>query len=209
MYNSRPDIGDGDPPGRYRHELVYDKKFIYILGGGISEMAFDLIDLPAFDLEKNTWQVVKTKPDPQSNPGYPGARKCFSCVQFETVDGDIQVVIAGGNDNRKFFRDLWKLELKTMQWSLFRKTALPFPLHFHDAASTTDGCMYIFGGIKVNASSTNSRINSIFKMWVTIPKLSHICFEALGHYYPHLWKRNKNELLELGIPSIFVNKLSL
>lgn len=43
---------NGDPSGRYRHEIVYSGKLLYILGGGTAQTAFDLIVLPAFDLEK-------------------------------------------------------------------------------------------------------------------------------------------------------------
>lgn len=116
-----------DPKGRYRHEIAYDDHYIYVLGGGTSEVAYDLENLPAFDLKKSKWITIKTKPDPDAKFGYPQPRKCHSCIQYDTPNG-IHVIIAGGyiGDDR-FFDDVWRLNLRTYQWQYVR-----FSYYYHE-----------------------------------------------------------------------------
>uniref|UniRef100_U5ETG6 Putative scruin like at the midline n=1 Tax=Corethrella appendiculata TaxID=1370023 RepID=U5ETG6_9DIPT len=200
VYVCRPDIRE-DPPGRYRHELAYYNKCIYIFGGGTSDSAFALDRIPTFDLNGCVWMYTKTKPDPNfPQAGYPKARKCHSCVQYEH-----EVVIAGGYDGRHYFRDIWKFNLKTLQWRFMQKAILTYPIFFHDATVDHDGCMYIFGGIKYNQS--NIRTDVLYKMWITIPKLSAICWDALLNYYPKISKCPREMLLENGIPLKFVERI--
>lgn len=99
VYQCRPDIRD-DPEGRYRHEIVYDGKYIYIFGGGTSNTVFDLQHIPAFDLQSNQWQRIETLPDKSlilgDNDGYPKARKCLTCVYHTNSLNEIEVFITGG-----------------------------------------------------------------------------------------------------------------
>lgn len=101
VYICRPEMRD-DPEGRYRHEVVYDGKHIYVLGGGTSNSVYDLQRIPAYNLDANTWDYFDTLPDRQSialspnDKGYPKPRKCFSCVQHESSNGDIEAFITGG-----------------------------------------------------------------------------------------------------------------
>jgi hypothetical protein len=208
VYICRQDIRETDPPGRYRHEIAYDGANIYVFGGGTSNQAFDLLDIPTYNIEANCWQNTETYPDPciPEPGGYPESRKCHSCVQITSSEG-IEVVITGGYDGRRYFTDIWKLNLRTLTWKKFQKTALSQPLFFHDASSHPDGSMYIFGGIKQEDGNT-VRTNNIYKMYVTIPKLSVIAWEGLLHYYLNrLRNLTKHQLLELGIPNIFVDRL--
>lgn len=101
--------------------------------------------------------------------------------------------------------DIWKFSLSTLQWSLYQQTSLPYNLQFHDACVTADGAMYIFGGI---FGPTRKRSNALQKMWTKIPKLSVICFEAIIHYFPKLYKVPPSVMLEKGIPLQFVNRAS-
>ena len=178
-----------------------------MLGGGTSQIAFDLEVVPAFSFEIGKWTHLKTKPDPTAPPtGYPAPRKCHSCVQYKTDKG-IEVVISGGfYSELEYYKDIWKLSLNTLQWQFFKTTALPNPLYFHDAATSGNGLMYIFGGISVKDSS-EGRTNDIYKMWVTVPKLSEVCWEALLHYHPKLPLYSKDVLLEIGVPNKFANRI--
>ncbi|KFB48395.1 AGAP005004-PA-like protein [Anopheles sinensis] len=204
-YECRPNIND-DPLGRYRHELAYDDSKIYVIGGGTSDSVFILSSIPAYDMKTNKWDYCVTKPDPKAGlPGIPAARKCHSCVQIQTDQG-LEVIVAGGYDGVMYFRDIWKLNLSSLEWKLMQKSSLPHPSFFHDAATTSDGCMYIFGGITFN-NNTNVRTNTLLKMWTTIPRLSVIAWEALLHYIPGLPSRSKEELLEAGIPRQFVSRV--
>lgn len=53
-------IGAYEPTGRYRHEVGFDKRNIYVLGGGTALLAFDFIDIPVFSLELNVWYSQKS-----------------------------------------------------------------------------------------------------------------------------------------------------
>ncbi|XP_049295093.1 kelch domain-containing protein 10 homolog [Anopheles funestus] len=195
-----------DPSGRYRHELAYDDSKIYVIGGGTSDAVFILSNIPVYDMKANKWEYLLTKPDPLANsPGIPTARKCHSCVQIRTDQG-VEVVVAGGYDGVNYYNDIWKLNLSTMQWKKMQKSNLPYPLFFHDAAITSDGCMHIFGGIKYS-NNTSVRTNTLYRMWTTIPRLSVIAWEALLHYIPSLPSRRPEELLEAGIPRQFVERV--
>lgn len=202
-------VGTGqedEPLGRYRHEIIrYDTK-LYIIGGGTGEWAFELMEIPMFDLETNTWKIIAAKADESGQgPQAPCARKCHSAVQVVTPDG-VQVFVAGGSDGHTVFDDIWRLSIPDMQWTLMKKTALPNPLYFHSSSVTTSGCMYIFGGIEPK-NDLAGRNNVLYKVWVTIPKLSEICFEALLNYHPNLDQVDKKALLRIGIPKHLVHRL--
>lgn len=62
--------GDYEPAGRYRHEVAFDGKCIYILGGGTANAVYDFLDIPTFDLEKREWYKRRTKRDPRGTSSY-------------------------------------------------------------------------------------------------------------------------------------------
>lgn len=211
----REDIRE-DPKGRYRHEIVTDDSYIYVLGGGNAETAYSLENIPVFSFELQQWTVLHSKPDPSlPPPGYPKSRKCHSCVQYETDDG-IEVVIAGGfYQDLEFFNDIWKLNLNTLQWTFFKTASLPYPLYFHDAATSGNGLMHIFGGVEVkgldddpnNEVYESERTNEVYSMWTTIPKLSEISWQAVLHYHPRLPSYSLDQLLEMGISMKFASRI--
>lgn len=68
--------------------------------------------------------------------------------------------------------------------------------------------MYIFGGIEYNEVQRDMRRrNHLFKMWMTIPKLSDICWDAITYYNRNLHKFDRATLLNAGIPQRYVNRL--
>ncbi|XP_055387527.1 kelch domain-containing protein 10 homolog [Condylostylus longicornis] len=207
LYICQPDRREDDPKGRYRHEIVYDGTHIYVLGGGTSITAYSLKEIPAFNLKTNTWDMFKTKPDVtlKVNGGYPESRKCYSCIQYKTEKG-IEAVIAGGyTENDNAFSDIWKLTFSNMEWKLIRTAKLPNPLYFHSASTSGNGCMYLFGGIEL--VNDLSRTNDLFKMWTTIPKLSEMCWDAITYYNPNLDRYTEGDLLSIGIPKKFVERV--
>lgn len=209
MAESRPEINELDPPGRYRHEIAHDNKSIFILGGGASEHTFGLKNLPAFDTDTRKWSVVHTQFDPKTKT-YPSRRKCHSLVQYTNSRGDQEVVIAGGVSGIKELDDIWKLNLRSLQWTKLGAT-IPTNLFFHDSAIASNFCMYIFGGIvSGNANRrlhTRTRTNAVYKIYVDIPKLSDIAFEALIFYNPGIVNRNFSEIVEMGVPIEYANKI--
>lgn len=202
---SRPEIDPIQPIGRYRHEIAIDSRYIYIFGGGTADQVFDLKELPVYDLLERKWNRIDTYPN--SDDEYPKPRKCHSLVQHTLKDanGDEEtfVYIVGGNNQSGPLSDVWRFSLKTRQWFCFKKAGLRTTLYFHDACITSDGCMYIFGGI----TSNTQRTNNLYKMWVTIPKLSSLAWDSILHYYPQIHRAPKKIILEKGIPLHFANRV--
>ncbi|XP_019870567.1 kelch domain-containing protein 10 homolog isoform X2 [Aethina tumida] len=195
--------GDYEPEGRYRHEVSFDGKQIYVLGGGTADLAYDLQYVPAFNLEKKIWNKLSTFRD--RNKGYPAPRRCHGAVQIDTDTG-VQVFITGGHDGENVFNDLWKLDLKTMQWTCFDFCQLPISTYFHDAAVSPEGKLYVFGGIN-SIDDEVVRSNTIYSTWLCIPKLSEMCWEAVLHYSPHIVNCKSDDLINIGLPRHFVQRL--
>ncbi len=209
LLESRPEIDESHPLGRYRHEICHDNRFIYVLGGGASDQTFGLKDLPCFDTENKKWSVRRTLVDPKTKT-FPNRRKCHSLVQYLNSQGEICVVIAAGiTGSNKELDDIWKLNLSSFQWNKLR-AEIPTNLFFHDAAITSSYCMMIFAGIVSESSSrrtTRHRTNTIYKIYVEIPKLTEIAFEALIFYKPDIVNRSFSEVVELGVPIEFANRI--
>ncbi|XP_053625859.1 kelch domain-containing protein 10 homolog [Plodia interpunctella] len=198
---------EGEPMGRYRHELARIGENLYIIGGGTGDWAYDLMELPVFNLKTKTWTILTPKPDDSTRDILmPLPRKCHSAVQISTPSGE-QVFVAGGTDGQAVFEDIWRLNLSDLQWNLMQKTVLPHPLYFHSSAVTSTGCMYVFGGIEPRENAT-SRNNILYKVWLCIPSLSEICWEALLNFYPNLDKIDRSKLISLGIPLHLVHRIN-
>uniref|UniRef100_A0A1E1VXG3 SOCS box domain-containing protein n=1 Tax=Pectinophora gossypiella TaxID=13191 RepID=A0A1E1VXG3_PECGO len=197
---------EGEPIGRYRHEIARVGDKLYIIGGGTGEWAFELMEIPMFDLDTKTWTILMPKADDTLKEAIgPLPRKCHSAVQIDTPNG-AQVFVAGGSDGQSVFEDVWRLNVPTLQWHLMQKTVLPNPLYFHSSTVTSDGCMYMFGGIEPKERST-SRNNILYKVWLCVPKLSEICLEALLHFHPYLDHVDRRTLLNIGIPIHMVDRI--
>ncbi|EZA56905.1 hypothetical protein DMN91_001318 [Ooceraea biroi] len=197
---------ESEPRGRYRHELAFDGKMIYVLGGGTSAEAYGFLEIPAFDLETNNWRTLSTHGDIDDNT-VPAPRRCHGSVQYtDKKSGATSVVISGGYNGDAVFNDVWRLDLGALQWTCLKKCILPRPVYFHSTALTPIGRMYIFGGI-IKEHNKVQRTNAIHSVWLTIPKLSEICWQALNHYWPNLMDKSPDELLLIGIPLQFVQRL--
>lgn len=199
---------EGEPLGRYRHEVACVGNKLYIIGGGTGEWAFELMEIPTFDFENNTWKILTPKADDSSKDTIaPLPRKCHSAVQIDSPDG-AQVFVAGGSDGQSVYDDIWRLNISDLQWTLMRKTVLPHPLYFHSSAVTSSGCMYVFGGIEPKEDAA-SRNNILYKVWLCLPKLSEMCWEALLHFHPNLDQVDARSLLNIGVPIHFVQRLHI
>lgn len=65
--------------------------------------------------------------------------------------------------------------------------------------------MYSFGG--VTDLEKNERTNEVHSMWVIIPTLEEMVWEALQYYIPSLHEMNSSDLKMCGIPVHLVNRL--
>ncbi|XP_043258534.1 kelch domain-containing protein 10 homolog isoform X1 [Colletes gigas] len=201
-------IDQNEPSGRYRHELAFDGKFIYVLGGGTAVEAFGFLEIPAFDLEMNKWTTLNTYGTNEDNR-VPEPRRCHGCVQYtDGTTGVTSVVISGGYNGDNVFCDVWRLDLNDLQWTCLRKCILPCPVYFHSAALTPEGRMYTFGGI-IKKNNKVVRTAAVHSVWLKIPKLSEVCWQALIYYFPHLCHKSPHQLLLIGIPSKFVERITI
>ena len=139
------------------------------------------------------------------------ARKFNSCVHFRDEYNNIIVCIFGGCfKNNTSLDDLWKLNLTTLQWTKVQyssKNCGNLKVYFHSAAVTTYGRMFVFGGVSGKGPNLK-RHNNLYSIWLQIPKLSEICWQALRHYAPSQLKvSNFENLKKFGIPSQFLLRL--
>ncbi|XP_075217092.1 scruin like at the midline [Lycorma delicatula] len=199
--------GCEEPPGRYRHELAFDGNRIFVLGGGTAEVAYGFEVIPSFNLMIRGWESIKTVPD--SEHKYPLARRCHSCVQFSDIDDKLYAYIIGGYNKYMVFKDVWRLDLTTFQWNKLCDS-YPYPIYFHTSAITPNGKVYTFGGnANFNPSdSVSCRTADVYAMWVTIPKLKEICWEALLFYSNNLHMYSDSFLFNSGIPSEFIQRIN-
>ncbi|KAK5640434.1 hypothetical protein RI129_011245 [Pyrocoelia pectoralis] len=199
---STEENGSYEPPGRYRHEIAFDGKNIYIIGGGTAIKSYNLIDIPVFNIKTKKWQKMASIGDPRATPNYPDARRCHGIVQVKT-DNDIHVFVLGGyQTNEQAFNDLWRLELSTLRWTLITKNMLPKAPYFHSVALTREGKLYVFGGME--GGRVLKRNNKLFSAWIRIPPLAEIAWEALLHYFPNVPLANRFNHLQ--IPNRFLSK---
>ncbi|XP_057667494.1 kelch domain-containing protein 10 homolog isoform X1 [Diorhabda carinulata] len=196
-------LGEYEPKGRYRHEVGFDGRYIYLLGGGTTDEAYGFRYIPTFDIEKNVWLRKKTNRDPAK--GFPEPRRCHGAVQI-TYNNSIQLFITGGHDGECAFDDLWRLDLQNFQWTCFDLCRLPQPTYFHATAVSPEGRLYVFGGI-YSGDEDVTRNNDIYSTWLCIPKLSEICWEAVLHYTPNIKKLEHSELIDMGLPRRFLQRL--
>lgn len=53
----------------------------------------------------------------------------------------------------------------------------------------------------------NTRTNDVFKIWLKIPTLKEICWEALLHYNSKIRLSSHTELLNMGIPQDLASRV--
>ncbi|XP_015599088.1 kelch domain-containing protein 10 isoform X2 [Cephus cinctus] len=195
-----------EPEGRYRHELAYDGKRIYVFGGGTTLHSPHFSIIPTFDLESNKWMSLATH-GKEDCKYVPADRLCHSVVQYtDDKTGVTYAVIFGGFNGDEVFRDMWRLDLKLLQWTCLLRVVDTDPVYFHSASITPEGCMYSFGGVIRNGHQTR-RSDTVLAVWLKIPKLTEISWLALNHYCKNLKDMSKSDLLLLGIPLNFVQRL--
>lgn len=209
VYSSRESRGRlvgrrDEPTGRYRHEVAFDGDNIFVFGGGTQWLTFELENVPTFSLTKQRWTTNRTIGDRRY--GWPEPRK-YHGANLITLNGLKQVFITGGTDGEQIFKDLWRLDLKTFEWTYFAKFQMPRELYFHATSTTPDGKLYIFGGILSDTDNNHLRTDMICSAWLCIPKLSEICWDAILFYQPYIVLRDPKELRNAGLPKSYVDRI--
>jgi hypothetical protein len=195
------------PEERYRHEIVLYNNQIFVFGGGTASNCYGFKYIPVFDLKTKSWIKLKSNPK-SSKSAIPAARKCHGCVKTSTN----QVFIMGGSDGELIFKDIWKFDLTSSTWTKMA-IEMPSPLYFHGMTISPVGKVTIFGGvyrIMANQMDTNVRTNDLHEVWLEIPPLEELAWNAVVSSIDSgkLRSCSRSQLAELGIPSKIINRLN-
>ena len=215
-----------EPVPRYRHELAVRNGLIYLLGGGTSFAVHDFVELWIFDttitskpqpqiksanvsihpdlkvrhrgrsqMGRGGWIKTKTVPDPtvpaEMNQ-HPPPRRCHGAVQQGRY-----AYIFGGYDGENIFGDLWRLDLDSLEWKQLPKE-MAEAVYFHGTTITPAGQLITFGG--VTSVDSNERSDKVHSLWLNLPSLRDMAWQAILHYLPDIGKVGLESLREAGIP---------
>ncbi|XP_022107253.1 uncharacterized protein LOC110988234 [Acanthaster planci] len=184
----------------YKHGLALYEEKLYIVGSSYRDL-YSLTHqekIHVYDLRTREWRSEETLRCP--NHGFPRQRKYHGWVQWNN-----EIYICGGHNNRVVLRDVWKLELPSLQWTRL-PTDMPITTYFHSAAITPTKCLYTFGGI--NDLEDRPRTNAVFRIWLAIPPLLDLALKKVLSLLPN---RNPETITrlhqDLGIPANVMDKL--
>jgi len=123
------------PYQRYGHTVSAYENKIYLFGGRNDNFPCNI--LYVFDTQTYKWSLPKVTGDiPAARDGH------SSCV----IEGCMYIFGGYEETNYRFGLDVYRLNLKSMDWSLLQcKGEPPAYRDFHSATAIGD-CMYIFGG---------------------------------------------------------------
>eukprot|EP00039_Didymoeca_costata_P008062 m.107445 g.107445 ORF g.107445 m.107445 type:complete len:526 (-) comp13930_c0_seq1:1411-2988(-) len=166
---------DDVPRGRYRHETILDGDKLLVIGGGWPNPSIGTFmnAIDAFDVSKSCWISVPTQPDPTTNE-YPEARRSHSV----SVIGR-HMYIFGGTGGFGVHKDVWYLDLDSYTWHKV-ETWLE-ATYFHTTVLTETGFIS-FGGVEniTHDRMPEERTNAVTSYRVKVPKLFHMCLEAIA-----------------------------
>ncbi|KAI6684909.1 hypothetical protein NL676_030822 [Syzygium grande] len=118
------------------HSLIpWENKLISVAGH--TKDPSETIQVRAFDLQTNTWSILKTYGKPPVSRG----------GQSVTLVGTSLVIFGGQDAKRSLLNDLHILDLETMTWDEFDAAGVPpSPRSDHTAAVHAERYLLIFGG---------------------------------------------------------------
>lgn len=155
------------------------------------------------------WTCLSTVPDYNSlitRNYYPRNRSSHTCVQYP--ENSSMVYMCGGNGGDDgLFKDVWQFDIDTLQWkNLFE---MPQGICHHSTAVTPSGKMCCYGGqIDDDTAINGGRTNDIVGVWLKIPKLKIIAWEAMIHYFrDQLLASNDDYLKQIGVPEQFYKRI--
>ncbi|XP_038054312.1 kelch domain-containing protein 10-like isoform X2 [Patiria miniata] len=183
----------------YKHGLALYENKLYVVGSSYGDL-YSLTHqekLHVFDLHTKEWKIQDTLRCLRH--GYPRQRKYHGWVQWKN-----EVYICGGHNNRIVLRDIWKLELPSLQWTRL-PTNLPVTTYFITAAITPTKCLYTFGGI--TDLEDRPRTNAVFRLWLAIPPLLDLALKKVLTLLPDRNAETIARLRDLGVPFNVMDKL--
>jgi N-acetylneuraminic acid mutarotase len=128
---------DGElPKGRRYHVMAHHSGYLYVFGGEIGTGGQGSVhDFHRHDILKNTWKKIHTKESPP-------ARRYST---LETVKDTLWLF--GGRNPINRFNDLWRFDVKCMEWCEIAYSNGSFPCPRAAVTSCViDSSIYYFGG---------------------------------------------------------------
>ena len=174
-----------------------------MLGGGRLINAEGLDKIHIYNFAQNHWTLKIAKPDLRH--GYPKARCSFGCAQ----EGR-NVYISGGRHytpevDHESLSDIWHLHLDTLQWTKLA-ISLPQPLYFHGSVVSQAGRLYVFGGVHKDGFRSPHLYE--FRLPLSLPKLSETAWDCVTKLLNKKNALSKENLVALGIPWSFLERVS-
>ncbi|CAG0901795.1 unnamed protein product, partial [Darwinula stevensoni] len=189
------------------HGVIFHNNTLVVFNQGTNENEIDFVTLQAYDLEKTAWREIATQGDVECGGTFPPLRWSPSIChvgQFVYICGGLE---PGSPSDETRSSDLWQLDLLTFRWKKI-PTSLPHSPSSHSVDVTPEGKMYLFGGA-ICSMSHNKTVNSLYSIWLKIPCLKEMCWEAVLHYAPWLDEVPLKTLIKAGIPRDLANHIIL
>lgn len=186
-------LANAPPKPRYSHRTVVWNERLFVLGGGEAQMECSAWDtVHTFDLIDRRWRTHPCRPD---SDGYPWSRRSHACSSFGG-----RAYVRGGENHSGCVDDFWSLCLSTMRWRkiVLRKPELETLCTFVSAAVTDDGRFF------TQATSTGVSADDMWCVWLRVPPLQQLAFEAIKRWMQPPGRRGcaplRMRLRELGVP---------
>ncbi|CAG5090187.1 Similar to slim: Kelch domain-containing protein 10 homolog (Drosophila melanogaster) [Cotesia congregata] len=187
--------------------LVFDGKKIFTFFSFEDEgydddfTPYSFLKLAAFDVENRRWRTINTYGDVDHVPNYPMDRggldgAFFQMTHYQDSNNDLIVILSGKFDHKDNYNDLWKLNLSTMTWKNIDNRGSLIPRTFKRFSMTVSpaGQLFTFGGFIGDPKERVPCSSRVHSVWITIPKLSDICWESILHYLPGLVSMSQEQV---------------
>ncbi|XP_008548865.1 kelch domain-containing protein 10 homolog [Microplitis demolitor] len=215
---------DPNEPYFSGHNLVFDGRQIFLLRPAVDLRTIfmgrpvineSFTKIPAFDLISRKWKKFDTYGDKRHKPRFPKKeRDAYAVAQYDDpATGDTSVIISGGEKDYYVYNDVWKLNLRSFQWTCLEKsgTILPIPVDYHSMCTTSEGRLFLCGGFLDQNSRCGETCTScstaVYSVWITVPKLEYLAWKTLERHFPSLAALSRKQIKSLGIPwKFFLSK---
>ena len=192
------------PEPRYKHQVITVDEGFYLFGGSALGKSFGFEKLYFFNFKKFQWTIIKCKTSNKNNNGkpiFPLSRGQHTCVL--TPDKKVVYMLGGAHSsiNGQNLKDIWKIKLDTVDGFVWSKVMdFHYPITFHSAAVTTEGCMYLFGGVN---KKSNLRTKRLYRIWLSPPPLKELAWRRMQQIIRHENGLDKNELINKKILNFY------
>lgn len=131
---------------RSRHCMVsVQDQYLYIIGG-MTDKSKTLMDVWEYDIDRNVMKCLSKHSD-QYSESFPNSRTYHSCVYSKL---NHSIYMFGGIRNNEAFQDLWRFDLRALQWFPIdnMKGFVPVERFRHNCfiPNEESGYFFVYGG---------------------------------------------------------------